>query len=203
MSGDKNPSVAILLLAAGESRRMGAQKQLLPINGKPMVRLSAELARRASPGPLIVVVGSQSEDVTRALDGLDAYCVFNPEWAEGMGASLRQGVRTLLQRAPASAAMMIMLADQPGISSAHLDALLACHRAHPGQIIASETGGVPQPPALFPSAWFERLAALQGDRGARALLREAANDVQLVHTESIRDVDTPGDYDQFISDTSR
>lgn len=201
MPANETNSVAVILLAAGESRRMGTQKQLLPINGKPMVRIAAERTREVSNGPLIVVLGSNNDEISSALAGLGAHCTVNPEWAEGMGASLRHGMRELARierRDSAFNAVLIMLADQPGITTAHLAALNECHRAHPDRIIATESDGVPQPPVIFPEPWFARLSSLQGDRGARAILREAANEVHLVHADSIDDVDTPADYENFI-----
>lgn len=198
MPTHEKSSVALILLAAGESRRMGTQKQLLPVQGKPMVRLIAERARDVSTGPLIIVTGANGPDVAQAVAGLEAHCTFNAEWAEGMGASLRHGMRTLAQIAPDSPAVLILLADQPGVSTRHLAALLDTHRAHPERIIATEHNGVAQPPVLFPQPWFARLATLQGDRGARAILREAANEIHLVHADSIDDVDTPEDYKNFI-----
>lgn len=201
MSLPHSPSVAIVLLAAGESRRMGVQKQLLVVQGQPMVRRAAEVARQATAGPVIVVLGANAEKVREALVGLDVQCTINPDWAEGMGASLRHGVHYLAASAPACPAALVLLADQPGIPARHLSALIECHGRFPGHIIASEHRGVTQPPALFPRAWFARLGSLTGDRGAKAILHDAGQEVQRMPLAALNDVDTPAEYDAFIKGT--
>lgn len=195
-------SVAILLLAAGESRRMGVPKQLLPIQGKPMVRHAAEVARQATAGTVIVVVGAHAAEVNEALAGLDVECTSNPAWQEGLGSSLRHGMQRLSELAPAASAVLVLLADQPGIQADHLSALIEGHARFPAQVIASEHRGVTQPPVLFPQTWFARLHTLTGDRGAKAILRDAGHEVRRIPLAALDDVDTPEDYSAFLKDTA-
>jgi molybdenum cofactor cytidylyltransferase len=192
------PSVAIILLAAGESRRMGVPKQLLPVQGQTMVRRAAELARQATAGAVIVVLGANADQVSEALAGLDVERTTNPDWEEGMGTSLRHGILHLAAIAPACPAVLVLLVDQPGIPARHLSALIERHTRFPKHIIASEHHGVTQPPVLFPKSWFARLGSLSGDRGAKAILRDAGPQIQRVPLPTLDDVDTPEDYDAFI-----
>lgn len=180
---------------------MGVPKQLLPVQGQTMVRRAAELARQATAGPVIVVLGANAEQVGEALEGLDVERTTNPDWEEGMGTSLRHGMSRLAAIAPACSAALVLLADQPGIQAVHLAALIERHARFPKHIIASEHHGVTQPPVLFPKTWFARLAALSGDRGAKAILRDAGPQMQRVPLPTLDDVDTPEDYDAFIKDS--
>lgn len=163
-------TAAAVLLAAGASRRMGRPKQLLELEGEPMVRRAARLCLEAGFDPVLVVLGSAAEEVGAALDGLAIQRVDNPAWPEGMAASIRAGLAAL----PAGPSGALFLpCDQPALSTGLLKSFLQAHAAAPGATLASAYGGTRGIPALFPASRLAVLAALQGDRGARGLLGEA------------------------------
>ncbi len=193
----ENDPCGLVLLAAGASTRMGRPKQLLPVGGRSLVRLAAEAALAAPVSPVVVVLGARAGEIAPALDGLRAHAVINEAWAEGLGTSIRAGIRAALQLDPALAAVIIALADQPGVSAEHLSLLVAIRRETGRSIVASESDGIAQPPALFTAAWFSRLLALQGDAGARALFKEQPANLALVPLPDAADLDTPGDYERF------
>lgn len=160
-------TAAAVLLAAGASRRLGRPKQLLELEGEPMVRRAARLCLEAGFGPVLAVLGSSAADVAAALDGLAVTCVANADWPEGMAASIRAGLAAL----PAGASGALFLpCDQPALSIDLLRAFLRAHGTCPGATLASGYGGGCGIPTLFPAARLADLAALRGDRGARGLL---------------------------------
>lgn len=190
-------SAAIVLLAAGTSQRFGSLKQLGMIEGRSLVRRAAETAL-ATGWQVFVVTGSQAERVEAELEGLGVTCLRNVDWARGMGGSLSLGASVV---GPQANALVVMLADQPMVTSQDLRALLDVHAAEPEAIVAAEYGdGVIGPPCLFPARDFAALVALSGDRGARGVLREqAARVVRVSMPNAAVDVDTPQDLERLAS----
>ena len=183
-----DPSPAIVLLAAGTSTRFGALKQLHRFHGVPLVRRAA-LAALDTGLPVWIVTGAHAERVEEAVAGLPLRVVHNAAWAQGMGGSLALGVREA-----AASAVLVMLADQPLVTTENLKELLAQHGADPKTIVAADYGEVLGPPCLFPAEFFAELEALHGDRGARALFKQHPERVQRVPMpRAAVDVDTPAD----------
>jgi len=189
----------LVLLAAGASRRMGRPKQLLPIDGRPLLRLVTERALRAPVSPVVVVLGAHADEIGPVLTGLPVHRVSNPEWEEGLGSSVRAGVEAALQLAPDLAGLIILPADQPELPALHLENLITRFRQGGCSLVASLTGDRRVPPVLFGAAWFDWLRQLTGDAGARDLLRENRPEFATVPLVSNADLDTPEDYDRFIS----
>lgn len=183
---------AILLLAAGASRRMrGADKLLEPLGGEPLLRERARAAL-ATGAPVVVTLPPGAMERRAALAGLAVRIVEVADAAEGMGASLRAGVAAL----PAGVSgVLVLLADMPEIGAEDLRRLLEAHAARPGAILrASSEDGRPGHPVLFPAALFPELRRAAGDAGARALLAARAEEVVAVPLPGARaltDLDTP------------
>ena len=149
--------IGLVLLAAGESRRMGTPNQLLPFEGKPLVRHAAQVAVASGCSPVVVVLGSSSQNIAPALEGLPVRAVTNSRWAEGMGTSIQAGLAAL---APEHLdGVVITLADQPFVNAAHLAHLIAAQRRSNRPIIASEYSGTAGIPALFMRPVFDELNA--------------------------------------------
>ncbi|MDR2013439.1 MAG: nucleotidyltransferase family protein [Rhodanobacter sp.] len=180
-----------ILLAAGGSQRLGHAKQLIEIDGEPLLRRTARALLATAPSELIVVLGHAAERMRAALDGLPVRTLLAAGYASGMAASLRAGIAALDARC---AGALIALTDQPALDAAHLTALRDAWRTAPERAAASAYAGVLGVPALLPRAWFARIAHLEGDVGARALLRERAGEVIAVPAPALaRDLDTPAD----------
>ncbi|HKY93469.1 MAG TPA: NTP transferase domain-containing protein [Nevskiaceae bacterium] len=189
----------VVLLAAGAARRFGSAKLLATLDGEPLVRRAACAAREAGAA-LVVVTGRYADEVRHALDGLEATIVHNPEWEDGMGASIAAAFRHLASATDAVDAAIVCPADLPKVGAPQLQRLLDAHRAAPDRIVASDLGSAIGAPCLFPRRFFGELAALSGAQGARVLLdRHAALVTTVGMPEAALDVDTPADLAALAS----
>ena len=172
------PTIGIIILAAGASRRFGGQaKQLLSVDGKTLIRRITETATAAAVSESIVVVlGANQELIRDELTNLPVQLIDNPAWAEGMSTSLRVGLTALTHCEPIPTAIVVLLCDQPLITPDLIRQLVAVHAETGKQMVACRyTGGVGVP-ALFAQSVFADLRALEGDKGARYLLQQRADD---------------------------
>ena len=184
-------TVAGLLLAAGAGRRMGGPKALLELDAEPLVRRGIRLLRDGGCAPVVVVVGAQAADVRPLCAG--AQVVEAPDWATGMAASLRSGLRAL-----DADACVVALVDQPSVTAEAVQRLRAAHGAGAVAAVATYDGKPRNPVLLDRSVWAEVAAAATGDDGARAWLRahpERVVDVDCSDAGSPEDLDTPQDLD--------
>ena len=181
----------IVLLAAGASRRMrGRDKLLEAIDDQPLLHVMAGRCMKA--GETRVVLGPGQDARRAALAGLEVEIV-EAQGSDGMAASIRAGVAGITGRA-----VMIVLADMPAILAADLHLLLGLHSQGAAPILQAATAdGVPGQPVVFAARYLARLAALQGDEGARSILKASARDVALMPLAGARariDLDTPEDW---------
>jgi molybdenum cofactor cytidylyltransferase len=189
--------IAALILAAGASSRMGRPKQLLDWEGRPLVRAAAEVALAAQLDPLLVVVGGAQAQVAEALAGLPLRLIANPDYAAGQSTSLRAGIAALGQDVDA---VVVLLGDQPFVTAAIVEQLVAEWRSSEALIVAPTYAGQRGNPVLFARAVFPELLAVQGDQGARAVLATDRLRVHLVPFNDARplaDIDTPEDYERL------
>lgn len=190
----------VVLLAAGSSSRLGRPKQLLPYGGTTLVAHAAQIALDSGAAEVVAVLGASADEVRSALGDLPARTVVNEAYEEGMGSSIRVGVREIAERRPVIEALVVMLVDQPQITAEHLRALIAkldppdppLSTLHPPSIVASSYDGVLGAPCAFGRSEFPALLALRGDVGARSWVR--GESVAVVPFAGGRfDVDTPDD----------
>jgi molybdenum cofactor cytidylyltransferase len=188
------PRHALVLLAAGGSRRLGRPKQLLVLEGETLVLRAARLGLATAPASALLVVGAQADAVQAAAAGLPLQRVDCTDWNAGLGASLRAGLSAVPDDCDGA---LVLLCDQPAADAAHLQALVAAWRADPDRAAASAYAGVLGVPALLPRAWFDALS-FDRDRGARDLLRERADRVTAIAASALsQDIDHPGDMTAF------
>jgi molybdenum cofactor cytidylyltransferase len=189
--------IAAVVLAAGESSRLGRPKQLVEYRGRSLIRGAVEAALGGGCSPVVVVLGAHADRVRREIEPLDVRHVFNPAWREGMAASIRAGVAEVESVPAAIEAVVLASCDQPHLSAEILSRLIAAFRRREdasASMAACEYAGILGVPALFARAEFGRLLALDGDRGARDLLRAGSGPVvRISWPEGARDVDAPAD----------
>lgn len=194
------PPIAGVILAAGASRRMGRPKQLLPYRGTTLLRRIALEALEASLSRVLVVVGAHAPAATAALTGLPVGVVENRDWARGQGSSVGAGIRALRERAPETAAAVILLSDQPLVTSVSIDLLVRTSRSTGALIVANRREERLEAPALFSFVFFEELCALEDDAGAKEILRRhESRAIGLELPDAVLDLDTPEDYERLIA----
>jgi molybdenum cofactor cytidylyltransferase len=185
--------IAAVVLAAGRSTRMGAVNKLIAdIGGKPLVRIAAEQALASKARPVIVVTGHQRDKVEAALKGLDVTLVHNPDYAEGLGTSLRSGIAAV----PASAdGAIVCLGDMPQVDAGLIDKLLGAFDPERGALVVVPViNGKRGNPVVWSRRFFNDLMSVQGDVGARYLIgsyAEAVAEVPVDSAAALTDVDTP------------
>ncbi|WP_336814382.1 molybdopterin-binding/glycosyltransferase family 2 protein [Bosea sp. MMO-172] len=191
-SAESGP-LAGIVLAAGQSTRMGAENKLLqPLRGKPILRHAVEAQIEAGLSPVIVVTGHQRAEVEAALAELPVQLVHNPDYASGLAGSLKAGVAALPSAVPAA---VISLGDMPNVTPSVIERLAEAYRGQPEALAAVPTlFGQRGNPVLLARAIFPAVSLLSGDRGARRLLDDAGERVIEVAFEDPAiaiDVDTP------------
>ena len=180
-----------LVLAAGSSSRFGASKQLQPFRGEALVRRAVRLAEASCGHNSLLVTGGNWREVAEAGKPLAGFLVRNDRFEQGLASSIACGVRAV---SAAADAVLLLLADQPLISTEHLTNMIERWSAAPQRIFATGYAGTLGPPAIFPRSRFAELLALQGDHGARAVLQKNAATVVTIPFENAAiDVDTPAD----------
>jgi molybdenum cofactor cytidylyltransferase len=189
-------SPVIVLLAAGESRRYGDIKQLVEIDGQPMVRRVASTALAQSV-PVIVVTGANAALVEAVLDDLPLQIIRHASWQDGMGSSLAAGIRCVAASFPQASAVLLCLADQPLLGDALFQAMLQRHAEAPERLLVTEQDGISGPPVLFPRDCFGALTAWSGSRGAHDLIEREATRVERFVSADVGDVDTPQDLQRI------
>lgn len=162
-----------ILLAAGGSSRLGQPKQLVRFLGESLLRRAARTLAESRLRTTVVVLGAGAEACTEELAGLPVHVVHNVKWESGVSSSLRLGLEALQQAQTIVDAFVISHCDQPLQTPTHIDHLIEMHLFRDFGIVASEYLGHPGTPALFASQYFPALFALEGDRGAEAII--AAN----------------------------
>lgn len=207
MSGSSAPApapVAAVVLAAGGSTRLGRPKQLVRIDGEPLVRRAARAALAAGCRPVLVVLGAEETAVGGAVADLPVRRVTNPRWTDGVGASIACGVRAVTggRAAGRPAGCIVLPCDQPRLTAGVLTALIERFAAGGAAAVACGYGGTVGPPVLFAPATFDRLSALTGDRGAKRVLRGCAAVAVVDFPGGDLDVDTDEDLRRAIAPTA-
>lgn len=196
-------TIGLMILAAGASTRMGTPKQLLPFQGRSLLRYMTEVAITSCCAPVVVVLGSQAERIKLEIDALAVHIVKNQQWAEGMGTSIAAGMTALTTINPDLDAVVIVLCDQPFVSSSLLNQLVASYRATQSPIIASAYANTVGVPALFDRSLFKELVTMNVNVGAKYLIKQYAEKVfQVSFPEGTIDLDTPAQYQQLLKDNN-
>jgi molybdenum cofactor cytidylyltransferase len=185
------PRVGVVILAAGESKRLGQPKQLLPFRGKTLIRCAIDAALSSICRPVVVVIGANGDQIRRELPG-DIRVVENPDWGEGMSSSIRRGVEAIESEVDA---IILMLADQPLVTGEILDQFV--EKADVG-LVAAEYSGAIGVPALFARPYFDALLWTRGEKGAKSILVANERHVARIQCpEAALDIDTATDVQRL------
>lgn len=191
--------IAAILLAAGGSVRLGRPKQLLTFRGETLLRHAARVAVGSGCDETCVVLGASCDRMRPEVEGLGVQVVLNPDWASGMGSSIKVGLEAALRDPHMLEGVLILLADQPLIRPSQLCRMISLFRSSGSTIVVAHYEGHPGPPALFGSALFPELLSLEAGQGARGLLDGRQEDTLFFDLpEAGVDVDVDADYGALL-----
>lgn len=179
----------IIVLAAGNSTRLGQPKQLVRLGGRPALHVVVSRAVAVAGSNVTVVLGAHATDITPLVSKTSASWVLNRDWDEGIASSIRTGIAAL---PPACEAALILLGDQVGVTSDDLRRLIDGWKGLESSIAAAVYEGQVGLPAIFPYFCFTDLAQLRGDRGVRSVLeRHRDKLVKIKMPNAAMDLDPP------------
>lgn len=191
-------TIAIVILAAGKSARLGQPKQLLPFKGKSLISHCVEIARKVVED-VVVVTGAERKRIESELKNSAVEIFYNPEWEEGMASSIRSGLNYVTKKNPDICDVIFMVCDQPFVTADLLYKLIKEKEFSTKSIIASCYSEVAGTPVLFDKSIFPELLELKGDIGARKIIiknkdRMSTVDFPLGNV----DMDTADDYKKLL-----
>jgi molybdenum cofactor cytidylyltransferase len=188
----------VIILAAGNSSRLGRPKQLLPYRGRTLLSHTVSETLDAGLHPVAVVTGAYHEEVKESLQGQSLRIIFNPAWEEGMASGIVAGLSNMLSVHSDIDAVIITVCDQPFISSALLSQLVGTFEMSGKGIIACTYADSVGTPVLFGRSYFEQLLALGGSEGAKKLLKQYPADLATIRfPDGHIDIDTEEDAERL------
>jgi len=193
------PMLSAILLAAGESKRMGELKQLMPLGKSTLLEQAIDNLLNSSVDETIVVLGHRAEEITEIIAGSPVKIMLNPDYRQGMSTSIIAGL-TLVD--PQSQAVMLALGDQPLVASRTINQLIDAFNNHDKGIAVPTHRGRRGHPIIFGIKYKAELLDLKGDIGGREIIRQHPDDVLEVAVDSksiISDIATRDDYQSQLS----
>jgi len=193
----------IVILAGGQSKRLGQPKQLLPFGGTALVVRVADAACRIKLYPVLAVLGAHAEKIQPYLNMPGIQVVVNDEWDEGMASSIRKGLETMDILYPHLDGIMFLVCDQPHLDYQMIRDLIELQDETGMPAAACSYAGILGTPALFHKSLFQELMQLKGDVGARKVLERMREDVAVMAFDhGAFDIDTPEDYQRLMNENN-
>jgi molybdenum cofactor cytidylyltransferase len=190
--------VNILILAAGSSSRLGQSKQKFIVGGVSLLAKTVQVALNSKARHVHVVLGSKAEEHQQLIAGLPVETVYHEQWERGMGSSLKAGMKVLLEKHPDTAAVIVMVCDQPFLTTSILDSLITTYQHNSADIVACSYKNVHGVPALFSRSVFPTLLEIDDAQGARKIIQHHPGTLLTVPFEKGEiDLDTPADLDRL------
>jgi molybdenum cofactor cytidylyltransferase len=191
-------NIAMIILAAGASTRMGTPKQLLPYQGCSLLCHTIETAMASVCKPVVVVLGANAQQIAAEVNQYSVMVVENPDWYLGMGSSIRRGILEIANCSESIDAVVITVCDQPFLDSEIINHLVTAYHATGKLIIACEYADTLGVPVLFDRKFFSELANLGETMGAKKLIKKYSEEVfGIPFPLGVIDIDTPEDYQQL------
>ena len=191
----------IIILAAGESKRLGNPKQLLSFGGNTLLARVANTACESGLDPVFAVLGANDDKINATLNIPGLIVVKNDNWKEGMASSIRIGLSSMLELSPQLDGIIMLVCDQPYLNQDLIKALIEAQHDSGLPAAAASYGGKLGTPALFQRSFFSELMSLSGDTGARKILeRKRENVVEVEFELGVVDIDTQDDYERLLNE---
>jgi molybdenum cofactor cytidylyltransferase len=186
-----------IVLAAGSSSRLGRPKQLLDLGGRPLLQHAVDAMEGSGLVDIVLVLGHRAEEVASAVQtGPDTRTVVNPDYLQGQATSLRVGLDAADEK---SQAAVVILGDQPAVGALHVRTVVETYLSTGAKVVQAAFSGKPNHPTLFERSVWPELKAIEGDQGAREVLRTHPEWVVRVEFggEVPSDLDTWEDYERL------
>ncbi len=191
--------IGAIILAAGNSARLGQAKQLLLFRGQTLLRRGIAAARGANCSPIAVVIGAERDRIVSELAGEKVLLVENPNWQRGIGNSIRTGLRESLAAYPNLDAVILLACDQPLVDRETIIGLKTKREETKKPIVASRYANTLGIPALFARGYFDELFALEDEAGAKRIIANHLEDVaEFPFPKGAIDIDTADDYERLV-----
>lgn len=195
----KEQRIGVIILAAGSSSRLGKPKQLLELGGETLLQHALQVAIGSEADAVFVVIGAELAKMNMVIGKQAVHTIVNEDWQEGIASSIRCGMKSLQEAMPQAEGVVLMLCDQPFVTSDLLNNLILTKQRTGKEIVASTYDGVYGVPALFHKRFFPELLQLRGDIGAKVLIQRHMEDVAAVpFVRGEIDIDTERDYMNLI-----
>ncbi len=188
--------IALLILAAGKSSRMGDIKQLLPYKETCILGKVIESALESEEKDIHVVLGANASVIKNKIKKYPIKYIINENYERGLSSSILCGIKTL----SSYDAVLISLGDQPKIDAIYLNKMISFFKKNKNCIVTSEYDDFNGVPAIFPKLFYTDLLKIKGDKGAKQLLNSKLNYIKSMgSSEKLLDIDTPEDYQKLIT----
>jgi len=184
-----------IILAAGQSSRLGTQKQLLKYQNKTLLQHAIDTAKQSKLRSIVVILGSNANNILKETDTSGIHVVINDDWQTGMASTIRCGIQLVQKLNSDVDGAILMVCDQPFVSSDLLDSLIETQKETGKLIIASQYVDTIGTPAFFQKQFFAELMALEGDSGAKKIMMQHSNLLATIpFPKGSIDIDTIDDY---------
>lgn len=198
MSTDRTDIITTIVLAAGSSSRLGQSKQLLQVEGEPLLRRISRASCDSNADRTLVLLGDNEREHGRIIRDLPLYVCIHSDWEKGMGSTLKAGMDFVNNFLGDTTAVIVLVCDQPLLTAEHINNLIDKFRSTKAQIVASSYSGVMGVPALFDASLFTEIRSIDDEHGARQIIDKHKADAQQVEFPGgDLDIDTPEDYQRF------
>lgn len=198
MTNSNNPQTGIVILAAGNSSRLGCAKQLLDFEGEKLLQIMIDAAEMSSSNACLVVLGAYKEEIRKNINFQSCEIVINEDWSAGLSSSMKIGLSIMIEKY-ALDQILFMLSDQPFVNKDLLDKMIKTQQKTGKGIVAcryEDTLGVP---VLYTKKYFEKLLQLKEKEGAKKLIFNHLDDCETVDFEHGKiDIDTQDDYEKLL-----
>ncbi len=189
----------VLIVAAGESKRLGTPKQILQFEGQSLLNRLVSIVTGTVAYPITIVLGAEAAAIQAQLPDDSLHVVINEEWKEGMGSSIRFGLKQMIDTDPDMDGVMILVCDQPFIKSESIQSLIQIQKSTGLPMAACFYEDIVGTPALFHQSMFSDLLKLAGDTGAKKIMKDKLDNVAKLNFEKgVIDIDTMEDYQKII-----
>jgi len=190
--------LAILILGAGGSSRLGQAKQLLSFGVSTMLNRIVDVALQSKVGNIYLVLGASYDEVKASIKDTSVHVIHNKNWEKGLSTSIVAGVNEILQQAPSTQGILIMLGDQILILPTHINQVVQVFLAEKCDIVYADYKSDYGPPAIFGIKTFNELLSLEMDQGAKKIIKSGMYKVaSVIIPEGKYDIDTTSDYEQI------